>query len=134
MVLFFLFLLFAISRIMMSIAVDPGHSLSQVYQDVAHLFMGGLSVLWWKERYRWTEIVFKHRVTRILDYLVNQPFSWLVFWWLCTVEVSVAACSRGYAYIAWFVIIMMCAYSYFAFLKLLDDTFCEIQSNLYEDW
>jgi len=134
MVLFFLFLLFAISRIMMGIAVDPGHSLSQVYQDVAHLFMGGLSVWWWKERYRWTEIVFKHRVTRILDYLVNQPFSWLVFWWLCTVEVSVAACSRGYAYIAWFVIIMMCAYSYFAFLKLLDDTFCEIQSNLYEDW
>ena len=46
-----------------------------VYKDMAHVFIGGLGVLWWLFR-------------------KDDPMYAVLFWWLCFLEVAVAILSR----------------------------------------
>lgn len=70
----FIGLILAVIRIWMGINITPGaFDWTQVYKDMAHLFMGGLAVAWWFNRYKW---------------------QWRLFWFLNAVEVAVAILSR----------------------------------------
>lgn len=62
--------LFAVARIWVGLnfTPEPFHWL-QAYKDAAHLFMGGLAVAWWLQRFRW---------------------QWWTFWALNVIEVAVA--------------------------------------------
>lgn len=67
-------LIFAIMRVSFAFVVPPDtFSWFQVYKDLAHLFMGGLSVAWWIQRNKW---------------------QWNLFWLMNFIEVATAILTR----------------------------------------
>jgi len=62
-------------RVWIGATVDPEPlSFVQVYKDIAHLFMGGLAVAWWRDQEQW---------------------QWRTFWTLNAIELAVALISRS---------------------------------------
>lgn len=68
--------LLAVGRIYIGFTVEPeSPSLVDLYKDLAHVFIGGLGVLWWQFR-------------------KIDPLYGILFWGLNAVEVTVAILSR----------------------------------------
>ena len=72
-----------------------------IYKDIAHIFIGGLVVSWWYNRFRWKDCdPFHYYYTNIVaytastvEYLQSQPYEFYIFWFLSVVEVITAIIS-----------------------------------------
>jgi hypothetical protein len=94
-------LILAVIRIWLGFTVEPDtFAWTQVYKDVAHLFMGGLFMSWWHDRT--TRDIsqfhilpeFRHEPWLTITWWDCQPWQWRLFWWLIVLEVIVATASR----------------------------------------
>ena len=92
--------LLAAVRIWLGFNIEPeSFRWDQVFKDAAHLFMGGLAVAWWFNRYEltdedWDDTEDNSALFEALTWCLLQPWQWWLFWSLNAIEVAVAVLSR----------------------------------------